>query len=101
MTMITAAKNQPEHAVGVVDLEIIEVQSRGEEGEFSLPNFVSAPLLGAVHVQIPGGAAVFIAQHDFHPLGAHRGGNVHVQRTHLPRDQGAEGGFELGLLAVE
>ena len=87
--------------MGVVDLEIVEVQSRGEEREGSLVDVVGPSLLLAVHFQVPGGAAILIAEHDLRPLGAYRGGNVHVQRTHLPRGQGAEGLLELGLLAVE
>ena len=92
---------QAEHAVHVVDLEIIEVQSGGEEGKFPLVNVIVPPLLPAEHLQVPGGTAVFITQHDLRPPGAHGGWNVHMQCAPLPRAKAPKGCLKLRLLAVK
>ena len=92
---------QAEHTVRGVNLEIIEVQSRGEQGKISRVNVISAPLLDSVHFVIPGGAAVLVAQHNFHLPGGDRRGDVQVQCDGLPGGNAPKGGLKFRFFAVK
>ena len=91
---------QPEGALPVVDAEEVEEQAREGEGEAPLENIVGALLHFEAQVEGTVGGVVLVQQLQLHPGCVNRGGNVDCNGTRLPRRQGSEGRFELGVLAV-
>ena len=98
---IVAALEQTETAGAGGDVEIVEKQPHILKGELGAPNVIGALFELEFHGHRPGMAAIGVIENAFYLGGLHRGGNVDAQSTRLLRHKGAEGLFELTLLAVE
>ena len=98
---IVALLEQPEAAVGLEDIEIVEVQPGMGNGEVTAPDLVGA-LDGLLFQRdvLSAGLAVLVFEQQRHGGGTHGAGNMDMHGAHLPGGQGAEGGLILGKLAV-
>ena len=98
---IVALLEQPEAAVGIIDIEIVEVQAGAGNGKFAAPDLIGTlnGLLCEANV-LCAGFAVLVFEQQRHRRGPDSAGNVDMHGAHLTGGQGAEGGLILGKLAV-
>jgi hypothetical protein len=83
-----------------VNPEKVKIQGRVCNGKFALKNLINALFDFKVHTDGLGGGMVIVQQFAGHAGGLNCGRNMDMQGAFLIRDQGSEGGFKLGLLAV-
>ena len=90
-----------EAIIAVSNAEAVEIQTAGIQREFATEQFISAQFFPIFHGDDHFFAAIFIADAAFHRLCLDGGRNMDAEGACFAGGQCSEGGFELGLLAVE